>query len=931
MNFTSSITLAFKDAFSSGFAAAKNSFAGMTGALGEINKNQSMNRLAADLSMAAAMTEPFRQKLSAMMDGPAQLAGQFDSSMRNIQSLTNESNESLAQLGNELLAVGSGTVAGPNAIADAYYNIASGIGRAEVRMDTLRAATALAESGQADLGAATSGLISVVNAYNTPAENMTDLSDVFFQTVRKGVGSLDGFVSSMSSIAGISASVGIGFDELGSSMAFITSKGQTESVAATQLKAAITALLKPNKDLSEALTLAGISSGSAMLEQYGLAESLNIVRTAVGGSQDAMAAALGSTEALQAAITLTDASYTAFASSYADGLSGATAAALEAQAQSYEARVAKLQAASDSLAIQMGDDTNKIKGFFVDIGTGFLTHVVSPLMSSPVGGVFQGIVAGAGLAAQSILSLGSGVLNTASQLVVMTATLQNAGGFTQLFGSALDTVRSGAGLLLTPLKAAGTGLAAFSASVKSVGFAQTINAGLSGVSAGFTGLGKAITGALPKMGAWITSTWAAAAAHIAAYWPVYAIIAGVALLAAGVVLLIKNWGAVSTFFVNLWKTVTGAFSKAFDWIKNLLAGVSNKVLAVVAVFLPFIGIPALIIKNWDTIKAFFAGLWVQITTLATAAWNGIKTFFAGLWAGITAEFANAWNGILAFFGFVWDGITQTVAAVANWFSGVWTAVSSGFASAWLWVKDLFTSIWESIKGVVLGFVEWLSPVIDAIIAPFKAIGTVIGGIINTVGGWFGNTVELGKAELAKASENKTASAAATPVNDSQAVTTTTTAGPVATPVITPPAPVTTSAIAPPATGAAQPAGVAAPVTGGGSLLNEHLEAAGRKGFSASAVDTTAADAFMAAGTSAAPIDTADYERSAAYDFAEAVRPERTPSVQTPWPQPEAKPAKSEPRMIKIEHLELNIKDMADAFNFVKELELAVFEPVEVAV
>jgi TP901 family phage tail tape measure protein len=156
----------------------------MTASLGEINKNQDMNRLAADISMAAAMTEPFRQKLSAMMDEPSKLAGKFDSSMRNIQSLTNESNESLAKLGNELLAVGSGTVAGPNAIADAYYNIASGIGRAEVRMDTLRAATALAESGQADLGAATSGLISVVNAYNTPAENMSDLSDVFFQTVR---------------------------------------------------------------------------------------------------------------------------------------------------------------------------------------------------------------------------------------------------------------------------------------------------------------------------------------------------------------------------------------------------------------------------------------------------------------------------------------------------------------------------------------------------------------------------------------------------------------------------------------------------------------------------------------------------------------------------------------------------------------------------
>jgi TP901 family phage tail tape measure protein len=96
--------------------------------------------------------------------------------------------------------------------------------------------------------------------------------------VRKGKGSLDGFVASMSSIAGLSANVGVGFDELGSAMGYITAKGQTELAAATQLKVAMTTLLNPNKELSEALQAVGLSSGSAMLKEYGLAESLNIVK-----------------------------------------------------------------------------------------------------------------------------------------------------------------------------------------------------------------------------------------------------------------------------------------------------------------------------------------------------------------------------------------------------------------------------------------------------------------------------------------------------------------------------------------------------------------------------------------------------------------------------------------------------------------------------
>jgi TP901 family phage tail tape measure protein len=957
MNFISSITLQFRDAFSSGFTSAGQSMAGMKSALGEINKNQDMNRLAADLAMATSLTEPFRQKLSALMDEPSRLAGTFDSSMRNIQSLTGETNESLAQLQTQLLAVGGGAVAGPNAIADAYYNIASGIGRAEVRMDTLRAAVALAESGQADLGAATSGLISVVNAYNTPAENMGDLSDVFFQTVRKGVGSLDGFVSAMSSISGLSASVGIGFDELGSSMAFLTAKGQTESVAATQLKAAMVSLLRPNEELSKALASMGISSGSAMVEQHGLAQSLTMVKAALGGSQDRMAKALGSVEALQAAIVLTADDYTAFAQSYAGGLSGATAAALEAQAQSYESKVARLQAATDSLQIQIGDDINAIKGFFVDMGAGFLNHVAGPIMSSPVGEVFQGIAAGAGLLAQGVLSVGSGALNTASQLVMLTATLQNAGGFAKLFGSAL-------GGILSPLRSIGPSIGAV-----------------------FKTIGTAVLGAIPAIATFGAALWAALAPILPI---VLAVVAGVAVLAVGGYMLVKHWDAVSAFFVNLWNKITGTFLAAFNWIKNLLSGVPGWVLGAAAVFMPFIGIPLLIIKYWDGIKSFFAGLWGNITAAFSAAWKwmanlfisiweNVSAFFVGLWVRLKGLFVAVWEGITGFFAGLWNGIVSIAATAANWFTGVWNAVTGAFAAAWTWasnlfmsiwngivgivtsvanwfgevwgaaagtfsaawtwVADFFTSIWEGIKGVVMGFVEWLSPVIDMIIAPFKAIGNVIGGIINTVGGWFGETVDMGKTEISRMNENKTVrDAAARPV-EAAAPITQTAASPVAVPSfsaapvvpameiaspITAPAFTTTSAVSAPSISA----GTA--TAGANTALVEHLAAASMKGI-AGMTATTASDAFMDAGASVAPgIDMADFENGTAARFHEAVIPRQT-AIETPWAAPEERREKPAPRVFNIQNVNLNADDIDRLLDFARQLEHAVLEPVEAEV
>ncbi|MDR2793231.1 MAG: hypothetical protein LBB61_06145, partial [Treponema sp.] len=72
-------------------------------------------------------------------------------------------------------------------------------------------------------------------------------------------------------------------DEVGSALTYIAAKGPSASEAAIQIRAAETAPLNPNKELSGALKSAGIESGSAMLKQYGLAASLDIVKQARAG------------------------------------------------------------------------------------------------------------------------------------------------------------------------------------------------------------------------------------------------------------------------------------------------------------------------------------------------------------------------------------------------------------------------------------------------------------------------------------------------------------------------------------------------------------------------------------------------------------------------------------------------------------------------
>lgn len=293
----------------------------------------------------------------ALAFGSGQVVGQaaeFESTLKNIQSVTGQTGAEIQGLSEDLLSIGANSVAGPQAIAAAYYDIAGGVADASVRMGTLQAAQALSEAGQADLGASTKGLISVMNAYGFSADQAMFAADVFTKTVGMGVGTMDEFVGAMSPLSGLASTAGVDFDRLGAMMAYMTTKGTSASQSATQIKAAMVALLNPNEKMKAALKAMGVESGSAALQMYGLEGTLGRLDIAMGGSTDAMAAAMGSTEALQAAVALNGAGYEEFLGTFQDTMGGVTDAARGVQLQAFNAQWSMLQNTLGAVATGVG-------------------------------------------------------------------------------------------------------------------------------------------------------------------------------------------------------------------------------------------------------------------------------------------------------------------------------------------------------------------------------------------------------------------------------------------------------------------------------------------------------------------------------------------------------------------------------------------------
>jgi len=285
--------------------------------------------------------------------------------------------------------------------------------------------------------------------------------------------------------------------------------------------------------------------------------------------------------------------------------------------------------------------------------------------------------------------------------------------------------------------------------------------GFSLLGTGFGFISKAIMGVIPAMTGWITTAWGAVVANWAFIGPILLGVAAVALLAGAVYLIIKNWGAVSkflmstwetvkSFFINLWNGIVGIFQKAWDFIWNGL--LNNRFIQIaLAVFMPIIGIPIMIIKHWGVISSFFVGLWNGIVTGAKNIWNGITTFFVGLWNGIVATFQKAWNfiwnGLLnnkfiqialaIFMPFIglpvmiiknWDKIISFFKSIPSFFKGIWDKTVDGVDKSFKKMTNFFKGLPEFFKGIGKSIINFL-------ITPINGGINLINGIKINVPNW----------------------------------------------------------------------------------------------------------------------------------------------------------------------------------------------------
>jgi len=200
--------------------------------------------------------------------------------------------------------------------------------------------------------------------------------------------------------------------------------------------------------------------------------------------------------------------------------------------------------------------------------------------------------------------------------------------------------------------------------------------------------------------------------------PISLIIMAIAALVAAFIYLWNNCEEFREFWINLWDTISSAFSAVWDAIVNFFT----------------VTIP----DAWNSVVDFF---WQGYYTWQSI-WQSIGDFFSGIWDGIVSFFTetipNAWNSLVDFCWqgyYAWQEVWQNV---GDFFSGIWDGIVGFFTetipNAWNGLMDIFNKIGSWWSGIWNGVRDTFSNVFNSLVniakQPINAIIGLINGIID---------------------------------------------------------------------------------------------------------------------------------------------------------------------------------------------------------
>ena len=332
-------------------------------------------------------------------------AKEFDTSMRNVNSITKLTEKEFQNLSKDVVDMSKKLPQSAKTLAEGLYDISSSGFQGAEGMKVLEAAAKAASAGMTDTATSAKGIVAVLNAYGMEAKDAMNVADTMFATVDKGVISFEELSGGIGNVVSTAKLAGISFNELSGMIAYMTTKGVSADETMTALNRLIMSIIDPSEELTEVLKEAGYESGELAIKQLGLVGVLELMEKASGGSLTKLQKLSPEMRALKASGSLLGSGFkelTKYMSDFKD-TAGATQSALDEQAKSLDFQLNLLKNNVEAIKITLGRElvpeitkaTKAMSGWISENDE--LAVVLTKLVGGTVGGgglllLFAGLI-----------------------------------------------------------------------------------------------------------------------------------------------------------------------------------------------------------------------------------------------------------------------------------------------------------------------------------------------------------------------------------------------------------------------------------------------------------------------------------------------------------------------------------------------------------
>ena len=718
-----------------GESAAKKSGDGFT-----VLKGILANLATAGIAVAAGAVKDFCSEV-------VEIGQTFETSMSKVSALSGATGDDLATLEAKARELGASTTFSASQAADALGYMALAGWDTEQMLAGVGSVLTLAQAGEMELAAASDLVTDYLSAFNMEASETARMVDVLAYAQANANTTVEGLGMAFKNCAANANAAGMDVETTSAAISMMANQGLKGSEAGTALNAVLRDMTAKMEDGAIAIGEQSVAVMDAEGNYRDFTDILADVQEATNGMGDAeKAAALQSTftaDSIKGLNLLLNAGADEMVG-FRDELYGCAGAAEETAATMTDnlgGDLAAMNSAFEELSLKIYDGLQEPLRSAVQ----FITGTVVP-------GI-EGFMAWLTTGTQEFDEFGNVVGETASPLSQLASTVQSMVPVLAAAGGALlayegyslaVTVAEKARAAATTLVDNATKLLNGTMKLNPIGIVITL---IGALVAAFLylwntseefrnfwiGVWDAVKAAIQPLADWVMATVItpleskfqefqtlfaglldAIVANVTSAWEQIAPI-----VQAGMQVIQTIIGAVMPVIQAAWDGAWGLISSVFTAIWDNISNTVNTVMGVIQGIIQVV--TGIISGDWD------------------AVWSGIKQIFESIVNGILQAGANVFNALTSIISSVLTGIYNVWASIWNSVfsvaSSIWNAISSNIGGVVNGIWNNITSTFNSLVGTVLGI---FNSVREAITNPIETAKNTVGGIIDTIKGFFSN-------------------------------------------------------------------------------------------------------------------------------------------------------------------------------------------------